>query len=242
MHNITHYTQKPREDFTSVTFAKETSMTGFHKVKVKILQDKWMHSFIVCTAVIITKKKNWNRLIICRTDWKTISLKLGWKTIAGIHATVQAVRVYFQIAINLNASIFPVCLWVQCMCDYICLNLHLWPGFRITLHCTEADIPRALDLWFFLEGSTWAWVRHLTLQGYKLHTRRFKSLYLSLQLQESQGVVGHFTYASILLKKNMLWMCNAFRNTISWLVEVRSHTSCIELKFSEDLQLLIIGR
>lgn len=45
-----------------------------------------------------------------------------------------------------------------CMCDYICLNLQLWPGFRITLHCTEADILRARGLWFFLEGSTCACV------------------------------------------------------------------------------------
>lgn len=89
-----------------------------------------------------------------------------------------------QRALNLSSGV-SVSVLVHVW--HIWLNLHLWPGFRITPYCSEADIPWALGLWFFLEGSTCVCPCVQALQAYRQHAVDWSHMHLSLQLQELQG-------------------------------------------------------
>lgn len=123
---------------------------------------------------------------------------------------------------------------------YICLNLQLWPGFRITLYCTEADIPWALGLWFFLEGTVWACV-HISPE--------FRLCEATNSMQQTHA---HVTCILACSFKSVDWaicplctfyasttscvcMFDLFCNAISWLVERNCNVMCSNYMLSWKL-------
>lgn len=87
-----------------------------------------------------------------------------------------------------------------------CLNLQLWPGFWITVCCAEADIPWALDLWFFLEGCKCVYI-HASPDIWLCRVRNSKA---------ADGYIHLSRWQQFVLKENH-WALNLSTFKFAWM-------------------------